>query len=219
MTDTNNPEAADARPSLLAKVLRVLLLLTLGIAAIFFLGFVAGASGAAIEHGHLTLKTAGLVIGGLLASAACAYVLYRLKPEFRSGEPIGEKTKRANWALIASGLLGGVIGLALAITETQTGQSGVFSNGPLPKNVALFVVAAYVLLLPLVSHYWHQNADEFERDASARGALVAIYAFGFITPTWWILSRAGFLPEQDPMIVYVIVVSVWGIVWQIRRAD
>ena len=220
MTNTSDLGAHDApRPTLVSRIFRLVLLFAVGLAAVFALGVVVGASGAAMEKGYLTLKTAGVIGGALLACGLLAYLLYRLKPDFRTGEPVGKKTRRANWALIASGVLGGIIGLVLGFTEFETGQSGVFSNGPLPLGSALFVVAAYVLLLPVASYYWQQNADEFEQDASAKGALAGMYAFGFITPTWWILQRAGLVPEQDPMIVYVIVISVWGIVWQLRRAD
>ena len=218
MTDTNDIDMP-ATGGFLSKIGRVLLLILLGIAAIFALGFVVGVSGAAIEHGHLSLKATGLLAGGLAACALCAYLVYRLRPDMRFGEPMSPKTRRANWALIASGVLGGVIGLVLALTELQTGEGGVFSNGPIPLGPALFVVGAYVLLLPLLAYHWFRNADEFERAASGKGAVAAIYAYGFIAPTWWILTRAGLLPPQDPMIVYLIVISVWGVVWQIRRAD
>ncbi len=84
---------------------------------------------------------------------------------------------------------------------------------------ALIAAAANAFLLSLLSLYWHKNADEFERGASGQGALAAIYTYAFIAPIWWILERADIAPAQEPMIVYLIVMGVWGLVWQVRRSN
>jgi hypothetical protein len=72
--------------------------------------------------------------------------------------------------------------------------------------------------VPLLSFYWYANADEFEKRASGDGAIIAMYVYSIIAPCWWLLERAALIPPQEPMTVYLLVISVWGIVWLYRKA-
>ncbi|MDG5749401.1 hypothetical protein P8Q88_14575 [Qipengyuania sp. XHP0207] len=192
---------------------------TLGFILIALLGFVTGVLMSAAERGGFTTRGGVLLTVAIFLIALCAWGVVRLKPAILTGEPQSKKTKRANWVLVACGVLGGVIGLTLSIAGLENGDFGVFSNGPLPPTVAIIVVSAIALLTPLLSFYWYANADEFEKRASGDGAIIAMYVYSVIAPCWWLLERAALIPPQEPMIVYLLVITVWGLVWLYRKAN
>ncbi|MDG5751319.1 hypothetical protein P8R33_09395 [Qipengyuania sp. XHP0211] len=173
----------------------------------------------AAEKGGFSMRGGILLAVAIGLIALCAWGIVRLKPGFLTGEPQSAKTRRANWVLVACGALGGIIGLTLSIAGLANGDNGVFSNGSLSPTVAFIVVAAIALLVPLLSFYWYANADEFEKRASGDGAIIAMYVYSIIAPCWWLLERAALIPPQEPMIVYLLVISVWGIVWLYRKAN
>lgn len=192
---------------------------TLGFILIALLGFVTGVLISAAEKGGFSMRGGILLAAAIAIIALCAWSIVRLRPAFLTGEPQSAKTRRANWVLVACGVLGGVIGLTLSIAGLANGENGVFSNGSLSPTVALIVVAAIALLVPLLSFYWYANADEFEKRASGDGAIIAMYVYSILAPCWWLLERAALIPPQEPMIVYLLVISVWGIVWLYRKAN
>ena len=192
---------------------------TLGFILIALLGFVTGVLMSAAERGGFSTRGGILLAVAALLIGLCAWGIFRLKPALLTGEPQSAKTKRANWVLVACGVLGGVIGLTLSIAGLANGDNGVFSNGPLPPLVAAVVVAAIVLIVPLMSYYWYANADEFEKRASGDGAIIAMYVYSIAAASWWLLERAALLPPQEPMIVYLLVMFVWGVVWLYRKAN
>ena len=201
------------------KYARLLALTGLFFGFVLALGYITGVIAAIIHNGGFSMKSGRNLGGALIAAALCGYGVWQLKPDLRFDEPMSAKTKTANWMLLAAVGLGAIIGVVLAVPGLEQGVNSTLSNSPLPVVNALFVVTAYALLLPLLSLYWHKNADEFERGASGQGALAAIYTYAFIAPIWWILERADIAPAQEPMIVYLIVMGVWGLVWQVRRSN
>jgi hypothetical protein len=192
---------------------------TLGFILIALLGFVTGVLMSAAEKGGLSMRGGMLLMVAIALIALCTWGIVRLRPAFLTGEPQSAKTRRANWVLVACGALGGVIGLTLSIAGLANDENGVFSNGSLSPTVAVIVVAAIALLVPLLSFYWYANADEFEKRASGDGAIIAMYVYSIIAPCWWLLERAALIPPQEPMTVYLLVISVWGIVWLYRKAN
>ena len=213
-TDFDAPESERLTP-----FRRWLIVGLLGFFVITLLGFVTGVGVAAAEKGNLSVRAIGMIAGALVLIGLCAFGIAKLKPALLTGEPQSAKTKRANWALVAAGALGGIIGLVLSIAGLANGDNGVFSNGPLSPSVALIVVAAITLIVPLMSYYWYTNADEFEKRASGDGAIIAMYVYSIVAASWWLLERAAFVPPQEPMIVYLLVMFVWSAVWLYRKAN
>lgn len=218
MTNMNNLDADD-RSSPLRNVARMAGVVLILLLAVFMLGLIAGVLASAVERGEFSAKGAGVLAGAVIGAVACVWGAWKLRPHFNLADPVSKKTRKARWAMIASGVLGGLIGVVLSLSELQTGQSGVFSNGPLPPLNAMLAAGALVLLVPLMSYVWQSNADEFERGASGDGAIVGMYVYSIIAPAWWILDRADLVPPQQPMIVFLVVVAVWATVWIIRKAN
>ena len=217
MTNSTDLEARENER--LTPFRRWLIVGILGFLVITLLGFVTGVGVAAAEKGNLSVRAIGMITGAFVLIGLCVSGIAKLKPALLTGEPQSANTKRANWALVAAGALGGIIGLVLSIAGLANGDNGVFSNGPLPPPVAVVVVAATVLIVPLMSHYWYANADEFEKRASGDGAIIAMYVYSIVAASWWLLDRAALVPPQEPMIVYLLVMFVWGVVWLYRKAN
>ena len=213
-TDFDAPENEQASP-----FRRWLGVGMLGFILIALLGFVTGVLMSAAEKGGFSTRGGVLLVVAIILIALCGWGIVRLKPAMLTREPQSAKTKRANWALVAAGALGGVIGLVLSIAGLANGDNGVFSNGPLPPLIAVVVVAAVVLIVPLMSYYWYANADEFEKRASGDGAIIAMYVYSIVAASWWLLERAALVPPQEPMIVYLLVMVVWSVVWLYRKAN
>ena len=218
MTGTNDI-IEQSPPGLVSKIIRFAAMIALGLVFVYALGFLVGVSAAAFDNGRLTAKTVGLVLGCLAILALSGYGFYRLWPRRDKNEPVSSKVERTRWSMIAALGLGVAIGIALTIPMLDGGSGGVFSNDPIPATTALIIVIAFAVLTPIATYYWHRNADEFEQEASGRGALMGMYVYSVVAPAWWLLERADLVPEQEPMIVFLLVMTVWGVVWQIRRSD
>ncbi|MCA0902291.1 hypothetical protein [Qipengyuania aquimaris] len=218
MTGTNDM-IEQSPPGLMSKIIRFAAMIALGLVFVYALGFLVGVSAAAFDNGRLTAKTVGLVLGCVAILALSGYGFYRLWPRRDKDEPVSPKVERTRWSMIAALGLGVAIGIALTIPMLDGGSGGVFSNDPIPATTALIIVIAFAVLTPIATYYWHRNADEFEQEASGRGALMGMYVYSVVAPAWWLLERADLVPEQEPMIVFLLVMTVWGVVWQIRRSD
>lgn len=139
--------------------------------------------------------------------------------ERRSPEPKSAST-RSNHALLAvSGFLGGMIGLALAVTGLSNKPAGVgdagdaMLNGPLPVWLAVALAVLWGVVLPIISWRWERVVDEHEREAYRQGAVAGFYVIGVGAPVWWLLSRADLVRPVDPMGLYIAVLTVTGAVW------
>jgi hypothetical protein len=97
------------------------------------------------------------------------------------------------------------------------GARVVLGNGPVSPVLAAGLIAAWLIPGPLLTWLWWRQIDEHEAGAYREGAVVAIHAYVFLTPAWWIATRAGWLPPQEPMLVLFAVSLVWGLVWFVRR--
>jgi hypothetical protein len=113
------------------------------------------------------------------------------------------------------GLIGGVLGLLLAIGTD--GDLAVYSNGPINPLVALVAAVIFLVIVPIATWVWWKSIDEHEANAYRDGSMIAVHAYFFIVPAWWLAARTGYVPAQDPMVVLLIVSVIWGAVWFIRR--
>src|SRR5688500_9781454 len=138
----------------------------LGLVVLFSFGAVVGATTAWVESpenwGEAVLAIAGAVAVGGFATLG----LLMLKPRAGRGEPISPKIRKANKLLLLSGVLGGVIGAALALSSISAGDPwAMFSNSPLPASVVFPALAVLLLIVPVISWQWHRSVDEHEAES------------------------------------------------------
>jgi hypothetical protein len=129
--------------------------------------------------------------------------------------------QRANHRLLAlSGLLGGAIGLGIALVATHEAPDGGHPDllsAPLPLWFAILLALAWGVVLPVISWRWHRVVDEHEREAYRDGAVAGFYAVAIGAPVWWAFWRAGVLPPVDATAVLAAMIAVSGIVWLWRK--
>jgi hypothetical protein len=211
------PDPADfaEEPSEGAILLRRAAIATLGgIVLIFIAGMITGFTSHVIETGGFDLKAAAILGAMLLVAGGVAYAMWRLWPE-ASDEPVAPRVRNARRILIAACLLGAVPGFMVGIGDE--GALGVFSNAPVSPVIAAALIASWLIIGPLVTWLWWRQIDEHEAGAYREGGLVAAHAYLFVSPAWWMATRAGWLPPQDPMLVVLAVCLVWCLVWFVRR--
>ena len=157
------------------------------------------------------------LVGALFAVAACVWGVLRLKPWARSGEPVAERTRKANKLLLLASGLGGVLGAVLAIGAFRTGDPFAFlSNGPMPLAVVIPAIGIWLIAM-LLSLQWHRSIDEHEARAYEFGGLAGLYLYSFLAPAWWLAWRGGLAPAPDTMAIFLAVMTVWSVVWFWRR--
>lgn len=184
-----------------------------GIVLIFLAGVIAGYASVVFQHGAPRLVDA-LIIGAMvLAGAALAYGMWRLWPRGVDG-PIGPRVRSARKIITTAVIVSVVVGLVIGIAG---GSDSLFSNEPVSPGVAVLAIAVWIIIGPVFTWLWYQKIDEHEADAYRDGALVAVHAYIFITPAWWIANRAGWLPPPDTMLVLVGVSLLWIVVWFRQR--
>jgi hypothetical protein len=185
-----------------------------GIALIFMAGMIAGFSGYVIENGGFNLKAAGILGAMLLVTGGIAYGIWRLWPG-PSNEPVAPRVLSARRIMIAAFVLSLPIGIMLAMADN--GVQGFLSDAPVSSAFAATVIAFWLIAGPVLTWLWWRQIDEHEAGAYRDGALVAVHAYIFVAPAWWMATRAGWLPPQEPMLVVLAVCVLWSVVWFVRR--
>ena len=185
-----------------------------GLTLIFLAGVLAGYLGVVIEHGRINLP--GAVTLALIVSliTLVSYVMWRFWPRTEP-EPVAPRIRSARNLV---GLMAAVslpLGIMLGIADDGAGL--LFSNGPISPVIATTGIVIWAIATPLVTWLWWRKIDEHEADAYRDGALVAAHAYMCTVPTWWMATRAGWLPPQDPMLVMLAVACLWCAVWFTRR--
>ena len=196
---------------------RIALLAGAGIALLFGAGVLAGVTMAFVDD---VVKSPGKAIAiaalGLVLVVGSLFVLRGVVPHMLGGG-VSPRTKRARTMVYLSAAIGGVIGAVLQLGALRGGDPAAAVTGPIPPLVAAFVIAVWLIAVPLISLRWWRNVDEHEALAYKDGALAGVYAYSAIAPTWWIGWRGGFFPEPQEIVIYLAVVTVWGLVWMMRR--
>lgn len=185
-----------------------------GITLVFIAGMIAGYGSVVIEHGGPSLIDAAIIAAMLMAAVALGYGIWRFWPRGRD-EPEAPRVKSARIILVAVCIVSAVIGIILAVEDE--GASSLFSNAPINPAMGMLVLVLWLVSVPVLTWLWWRKVDEHEAGAHRDGAAIAAHAYMFIAPAWWIASRAGWLPNQEPMIVLLIVSAVWCVVWFIKR--
>lgn len=132
-------------------------------------------------------------------------------------------SERANHRLLAiSGVLGGAVGLVLALTALGGHRKGdnlsdAMLNGPLPVWLAIVLALLWGVVMPIISWRWERVVDEHEREAYRDGAVAGFYALSIGGPVWWVLARADLVRPVDPVALYALVLVATGGVWLWRK--
>lgn len=197
---------------------RIVWMILCGVGIIMLLGAIAGYLSQHDEQGGGPLDTAGVTVLGVFVTVilVLTFAIWRLFQQIKqSSERVPRREKLYNRILIGSGLLGGVIGLALAVTDNLgASEASLFASGPMLPELAIVLSVAIGLVMPAMAIYWHKYVvDEQEEAAYRSGALIAIYAFWFIAPVWWLLWRGGMLAEPNGVALYLMTTFVALIVW------
>jgi hypothetical protein len=180
----------------------------------FGIGVTVGILAAHIDRGGpFGLRMIALLAGGILFAAAFGYLFWRNVRAMTKAVGRPTTRERRNYTvLLLSGALGGVMAMALMFGGGSLVDP--LSNSPLPAWLAVLLAAPILVLLPLISFYWHRHAvDEQEAAAYKLGALFGIYTYFIVSPAWWVLWRGGLLPAPDGIIIYFATVTVTGITW------
>lgn len=188
---------------------------TLGtLALVFLLGGAAGFTKAVLDHGGPSTVDVVVLSVIVLLIMAVSWGLWRFLKKAKSGVE-APSVKRSRKLLYGAVGLGVVLGILLGV-GSDDGSQAVF-EGPIDPVIAWASIAVWLVAVPIGTWLWWKSVDEHEADAYRDGGLVALHAYIFIAPTWWMATRAGFAPPQDPMAVLLIVSAVWGGVWFARR--
>jgi hypothetical protein len=197
---------------------RILWMSLCGFGIIMLLGAITGFLSAHMEEDGSALNTTDYAILAAFISVTLvlAFAIWRLFRQMkRSDQKVPQREKVYNRFLIGSFLFGGVTGLILAMTGSfDETEAGLISNDAMSPMLAIILSIALGVIVPAITFYWHKNlVDEQEEAAYRFGALIAMYAFWFIAPVWWLLWRGGMLPEIDGIALYFITIFVALIVW------
>lgn len=200
-------------PHLASRKLYSIILMALTLLAVVF--------GAGVVSGYLNAGGGdrldvllGIVIAWMLVVAGLAVLAARVWPK-HAKEPISRSTRRSRNLIYVLLALSVALGLLLGYNETD--GTSVLSNGPIPLFPALVAIGLWAACAPIVTLMWWRSTDEHDRASYTDGANIAGHAYLFIAPSWWVATRAGLLPEQDPMVVLLIVATIWSAVWLYRR--
>jgi hypothetical protein len=185
-----------------------------GLSLIFMAGVIAGFARVVIENGGFGLKAAGILGVMLVVTGAIAYGLWRFWPGSKS-EPVAPRVLSARRILIASFALCVPLGIMLGMADD--GMDTFLSDAPVSAPFAGAVIALWLIAVPVLSWLWWRQIDEHEAGAYRDGGLIAVHAYMFGTPSWWMAARAGLLPPLDPMLTLLAVCVLWSVVWFVRR--
>ncbi len=214
MTKPDLPEHAEPLSDGVVIIRRGLIAAVGGISLVFIAGMIAGYSSVMIQHGGPDLKDGTILGVMLLVGALVAFGMWRLWPR-GSDEPVAPRVKSARTIFLASMALSIPIGIILGISSE--GSPDVLSNDPVSAGIALLVIGLWAVAGPVLTWLWWQRVDEHEADAYRDGAMLAAHVYIYVTPAWWMATRAGWLPPQEPMIVLLAVSFLWMLVWFVRR--
>lgn len=185
-----------------------------GLALIFLAGMIAGFSGVAFEQDGPSATDLAILLVMVLAALSTIYAMWRFWPR-GSNEPVAPRVKSARMIMIALVIVGAVLGFILG--KADVGTSGVFSNAAVGPGVATISIALWLIVAPTLTWLWWKRVDEHEASAYRDSTFIAAHAYMFVAPSWWMASRAGWLPDQQPMIVLLIVSTVWAAVWFVKK--
>jgi hypothetical protein len=137
-----------------------------------------------------------------------------LKPPF---EPVSPATRRSNKLYVLKEGLAGVATLVLIFGAFSFQHPmAAFSNSRITPWVAVVAGLSW-LVARVLREWWRNSSDEHEQRASDTGRNAAAGVFFAVTPAWWLGWRAGFLPQPDAMVLWMLAMLVSTFGWSWRR--
>jgi len=222
MTNLTENAMTDADEKGSSNTQRNLWMVLCGLGIIMLLGAIAGFLSQHSSEGGGSLDRSGIGILSIFVTVilVLAFAIWKLdRQKKRSGERMSRREQLNNRVIWGCGLVGGFIGLTLAFADTMGANDGnIFGNGALPPVVAIILSVVIGLVLPAVTFYWHKHVVDEQEDAAYRaGAVIAIYAFWFVAPVWWLLWRCGVVPSPNGVALYLMTTFVALIVWSWKK--
>lgn len=187
------------------------------VGTLFLSGVMAGVIVSVIEKGTVKPLAALIAVAALAGAAFLVRQLTRTVPGLLTHA--APRVLRARRLIAVSVVVGIVLGVAMAIGEIspESGDVRFLSDAPIKGWIAGLAIAVWLIVVPPLTLAWHRSIDEHEAQAYRQGALVAGYAYLFVTPAWWMGWRGSFLPEPAPMLIFLGVCVIWSVVWFARR--
>lgn len=200
----------DAPMGLLAKLKRelgVAVIAGLGIGLIY--GGLVG-MGVVFTQDEFSFAAFAVCIVCLTIGIPICLYAYRKTPSLREGDPDTPRARRMGKMVFFLMCFAVVIMLPFVIRGDTLEGMDLFSNGPVPAWIALFLGIIWALGMPLLVYINRQNMDELERTEFQFGETLGFQFFGIAAPVWWIAARGGLVPPPDVMILFIatLVVSV-----------
>lgn len=208
----NGPSFAEIDEPPRRGVVRALKLGGAGILAVFLAGGAAGAFAAMSQDHQYTVKGIAIVVVFGLAAIAAGYWFVRLLRRASANTPEAARVTHARQMLVASGAIGGVLGLMFAMGGLDDPAFPI-SDAPVSPVLALITLAIIGIAIPAVTLVWHRSVDEHEEQVYRFSALIALYTYFWVSLMWWMAARGGLMPPADGKIVFGIVWIVWGLSW------
>lgn len=182
------------------------------------LGAIVGYLAAHEAEGGGPLDTASIVTLTIFIAiiAALGFIVWRSRRETRKAEfRVTSRDKMNTRIMWGSGIFGGLVALVLIGADIMGPNDGnIFGSGPIPPVLAVILSVAIGIIVPAVTFYWHKHVvDEQEEAAYRSGALIAMYAFWFIAPVWWLLWRGGLMVAPNGVALYLMTTFVALIIW------
>lgn len=152
------------------------------------------------------------LIGGIIVVAT-----FRKWPTLTVGDPVTPRTRRYSWAMVALIAFAMLMSLAFARPEGGSLANDLYSNGPLPTDLAVGLALLWLVGMPLLAAITRRNMDEVERGLLIFGESAGFRFFTTAAPAWWLGYRGGVLPQPDVMILFVGVLIASSIANMARR--
>ncbi len=177
----------------------------------------------AVQNDVLKDMHQGWTLGLMLVAAIMVIIistlwLSALDITSSSDEPVAPRTRRARNVLVWSCVLGAAISVIFYLWPGDDWASiDMMSNGPIPASLAIVLAVIYVVGMIYSCLGWAKNIDEHERASINAGLYGAFLIYGILAPAWWILERASLVPDQDPMIMYTLVLTLFAAIWTYKR--
>lgn len=184
------------------------------VALLFLLTFAMVFTKARLNQGGLELADYAILGAAALLTLVIGAIVWRLWPA-RNAEPEASSVKHSRMFIYGSMGVGALLGVMLIIGQGPDAE--MLSNSPINPVVAGFAIAVWLIFMPVATLKWMRTVDEHEAEAYREGAFIAGHLYLFLAPAWWMATRAGWLPAQDPMIVFVLVCVVWTVTWFVKR--
>ena len=196
-------------------IVRVVKLALSALGLLFAIAATVGFFMSHAEHGGGPISTKGMV--GLflffaLGIGCLALIVQQLRSKPTSTERLTKKETQYQRIMIATFVIGGIMGIIMAV-GTDSSATNVFDDGPVSAKLAIAMVAAWLIILPIIHWYWSKTVDEQEVSAYRDGAYWGFLVYAFASPAWWMLWRGGLVPPINGPILYYAAILTCGVVW------